>query len=85
MSTDPTGVAQLVVGVELAIVHLFNMLHHRGLVPRGDAIQSLQATIDGLPSNAPPGAAAVLRHIVQGLERQVDPPLALQAPATGLH
>lgn len=72
------GVSRLICGLELAIAHVFNMLHHRAVMPLPEAIASLRATRESLPPDLPPEAALVL----QGIERCLATlPAAAPSPA----
>ena len=65
----------MIVGLETAFVHMFNILDHRGVMTRQAAIVSLQATREALPANAVADVGMVLRQIELGLASlpQEDP------------
>lgn len=67
-------ISQMVQGLELAIVHAFNCLHHKDVLPRSEAISSLRATAEALPESLSQSQVPmILRHIVAGLESIKDP------------
>lgn len=69
----------MITGLEVAIIHLFNCLHQRGVLSRDQAIQSLAATREGLPQEAGAIAPMVLKHIEMGLEA-LHPPQQAATP-----
>jgi hypothetical protein len=71
-AASAVGAAQIHAGVLIAITHVFNMLHHRGVMSRQDAIASLEATALGVEKMAPV-PAMVLRRIGDLLALQKDP------------
>jgi hypothetical protein len=63
-------IAELQIGTLIAITHVFNCLHHRGVLPLADAISSLEQTEQGLPSDVPQTTRGVIQNLVAGLRLQ---------------
>lgn len=68
-------------GLEIAIVHIFNCLHHKGLLPLAEAKASIERTADGMPTGSP-AAGVVLRQIAVLIGQQDDgsPPAGPNQP-----
>jgi hypothetical protein len=76
LSKDPKtqALAGYLVGLEVAIVHVFTCLHRQGVLPLDEAASSLRATADGLPANAHENARVALRHIALAVENVAQQP-----------
>jgi hypothetical protein len=70
-----TPLVNVVVGVELAIGHVFNALHQKGVLDRDEAIASLAAFTDQHRDSLAPETVMALGHIKSMLEgaTQSDP------------
>jgi len=65
------AIAELISGLMIAIVHIFNCLHQKGVMSCSEATRSIEETIRALPPGQQHGSVhAVLRGIVQGLRTQ---------------
>lgn len=65
----------VMVGIELAVGHVFNCLHQKGVMTREDAIASLAKTIQVNQDHLAPETVMALKHIkgmIEGIE-QSDP------------
>ena len=71
---------QILAGLELGILHVFNMLHHQGVLERKAAIQSLQETIDENQTQAPEVSLKVLKQILSGLSALEERAQSQSAP-----
>jgi len=61
----------LIAGLELTLVHLFNCLHHRQVMDRQEAVDSLRETADALPdAEESTPAKTVIHHIASTLASQ---------------
>lgn len=67
---EAKAIADLQIGTLIAITHIFNCLHHRGVLPLGDAISSLEQTEQGLPPDISQAVRGVIRSLVAGLRLQ---------------
>lgn len=61
-------VAGMIMGAELVIIHIFNLLHRDGAITKAGILKSLRATREALPPNALPSTAMFLRHLETGIE-----------------
>src|SRR4051794_3559565 len=67
-------VAQFQMGTIIVLTHVFNCLYHRGVLPIGEAISSLEETERGLPADAAPATRSIIFSVVQGLRHQAAAP-----------
>ena len=67
-------IADMQVGVLIVITHIFNCLHHRGVLPLSDAIASLEETEQKLPSNVSETARTMVLNTISGLRNIVPLP-----------
>lgn len=56
-------VTGMMLGFEIALLHLFNCLHHKGVLSQEAALISLAATRENLPPDVPEEAHLMLKHI----------------------
>lgn len=79
---------ELLFGVQLAVVHIFNCLNGKGVLPFSESIQSLRQTMEQAQS-APRGAKVALASIINSLEiiaAKADEPNPFKPPPpTVLH
>jgi CxxC motif-containing protein len=80
---------QLMAGMNIAIVHIFNCLNGKGVLPFSESIQSLEDTIEQLGDDCPRGAQIALESITAMLriiESKADAPDPTKPPSpTRLH
>jgi hypothetical protein len=80
---------QLLFGVQLAVIHIFNCLNGKGILPFSESIQSLKETIKQSEGRAPIGAKVALESIIASLEiiaaESDEPDPSRPASPTRLH
>ena len=68
--------ARMMLGLELLVFHLFNLLHRKGIEPREASAKSLQALLTNLEKQHPDleyETKAVILHVKRMLEETEDP------------
>jgi hypothetical protein len=90
MTTASEPLMELIVGLNLAVVHIFNCLNGKGVLPFSESIRSLEQTIEQMSSvDYPRGAVVALEGIVAQLRvieaKGAPPDPTKPPPPTRLH
>lgn len=79
---------QMMMGLQITVLHIFSCLNAKGILPFSEAAQSLQETVDILES-APDPTKATIQLIVRTLEKYAGenymPDPTKPPPPTRLH
>jgi len=61
------AIAALMTGMQLTMLHIFNCLHHRGVLPLAEAARSLAETEANIPADADPRGRVPVQQMVKAL------------------